>query len=143
MAQTSNYGWKQWEAWERPAMADVNGCVTAIDSQLKASADDLAGQIAEKAEVVTGVYSGNGNSSRTINLGFTPKAVLVVTRDGMVRNAGDLYGGLALADHPLIYANVNGVEITSGGFTVRSVEFSGYKVACNMAGSVYYYLAVK
>ena len=76
--------------------------------------------------IVTGTYTGDGEATRFIDLGFTPKAVLVVERAGKIN--GDMnglsvksyFGGLALADSPVICGeNFTLIDISEGGFTVR------------------------
>lgn len=61
-----------------------------------------ANQINEM-QVVTGTYTGDGNTTRIIDLGFTPKAVLIQKqKDGTLNGAVYAHeGGLALANSPV------------------------------------------
>ena len=122
---TSNYQLCQWEGTDKVLRTDFNGDNAKIDAAL-----------AEKAEVVFGTYTGDGTATRTIDLGFTPKAVLLEHPSGMrMTNNNIAFGGLALLNFP-----ANGFQIVEGGFSVR--YNSGY-VHTNNSGTVYHYLAFK
>ena len=57
----------------------------------------------QKCEVYFGSYTGNGAEERTINIGFTPKAILTSSttdRDG----GNEFYDGLALPGKPVKYS---------------------------------------
>lgn len=117
-------------------MRDKNG-----RCKISAPVDD--GDIANKAYVNSlfdfGVYTGDGTTDREINLGFRPKAVLVITSNGQMGGIpnGDifrLYGGLAL-DGYAVQNNDNKAEITANGFTVSG--------ECNQNNTSYYYIAIE
>ncbi|WP_317394435.1 hypothetical protein [Agathobaculum desmolans] len=139
---------------------DVRDRLTAIESAAAAEASTRAGadsnlqnqinthtaQIASKAEVICGYYDGDGTASRTIDLGKTPKAVLVVTNSGeMYTTSGaTLMGGLAVSSSPVIHSNYSspyGVEIVSNGFQV-CVGGTYDRVGTNFSGRRYNYVAV-
>ena len=98
------------------------------------------------AKVVTGTYTGDGNTTRTIDLGFTPKAVVVYTNNGiqLAASGGWMYGGLALQGYPCIRdmnsTIYNGIEIVTGGFNV-AFNVEGY-LCTNNPVTVFYYLAI-
>ena len=90
MAQTEHYGIRQWEDWEVPGHTDLNGALGTIDAALAAlESGKLAG--------VFGSYTGNDASSRTISLGFTPRAVILVNAEGRMCTGStgyDICGGV-------------------------------------------------
>lgn len=96
------------------------------------------------ARVTAGVFTGDGTESRFIDLGFTPLAVLVESRNGTREQSTHyaIHDGLALPGHP-----VGGqpsypiIEVVSGGFRVYA--YSGYAGNNNVAGNVYHYLAFR
>lgn len=126
MGQTSNYGLKQWESWEQVKRGEVNEILGALDTAL-----------GEKAEAVSGTYSGTGADNRFIDLGRTPAAVLVADESGRMRDGSYIYGGLAVTS-----LASSALSITEGGFTVREDESRH----CNYNGPTgarqYCYLAV-
>lgn len=107
---------------------------------------------------VFGTYTGNAPEGyekntayfQTINLGFTPKAV-VVYRDGYYMYASNIdtnyFGGLALEGHPTVPNNNNGrhsVEIVTNGFKVLYYySSSGNSFFTNNNGATYYFIAFK
>lgn len=90
-----------------------------------------------------GSYVGNGKSSKTITMGFTPSAVFIITKDGTMSTVDDLFdgythGGLALKNSPATSGNGNNaIVISEGGFTVY------YSSGCrtNKNGTTYHYIA--
>ena len=122
---TTNYGLHQWEASDNFLRTDFNTDFSIIDGA-------LAGLEADKPELMFGSYTGDKASTRTIALGFRPKAVLAVS-----------YGGLNTdtMDHMLVQLAMDGqpaeqLTITEGGFTVR------FRMNDTSWGA-YHYLAVK
>ena len=96
-------------------------------------------------EVVSGMYTGDGALSRFIELGFRPRAVLVVDSAGAMQSSQACYGGLAADGFPVIYAGTTLVEIGEGGFQVARGYQNGnaYWADTNNGGKTYHYLAVK
>ena len=84
----------------------------------------VAGACSKVIKIVSGTYTGNGNASRKISVGFTPKAVLVMPQGyDIVNSKGDYSnGGLATTNCPSRSYYNNGdydsVKIVSGGFNV-------------------------
>lgn len=108
----------------------------AGESAARASADAALDQRLVKLEakhVVAGAYTGNGDSSATqlIRLGFTPKVVLIHTR-----NPGG--GFMATSAYYCYQSNLNSrvVEIVDGGFQVRNSN-----AYANQQNTVYLYIA--
>jgi hypothetical protein len=104
--------------------------------------------------VVAGTYTGDGAATRTINLGFTPKWVLIVNNLGYMGtpNIKAVYGGLCLPNMPVVAngsasdASKYAVQITAGGFVVGYYNNNGtYNTGVNTNdnGSMYGYLAGK
>jgi hypothetical protein len=79
-----------------------------------------------KNTYVIGAYTGNGQASQFINLGFTPSAVLITNAIGETRASGYSYGGLALKDYPVYYAG----NATLGDEVVKIVD-NGFNVYFN------------
>lgn len=105
-------------------------------------ADDIL-----KMATVTGVYTGDGETSQSINLGFQPKAVFVFPQKN---SASYLKLGLALNGYEanqvsaFSESNTRLVTITQTGFDVY-YKSSGSNIysRTNEASQVYYYLAWK
>ena len=137
MGQTSNYGLKQWESWERVTRGEVNELVAAVDAAVKA-----AYQLADgKASVVFGTYTANGQVSQSIHLGFSPKALILVTREGYLDSpfqAGYRLGGIIFPQ-----MEFEAVYLTSSGFTVTTPEDQGQHTPNSQKYSPYYYIAFR
>ena len=124
---TTNYGLHQWEAADDFLRTDVNADQLLIDEAL-----------GEKAEIVTGTYTGDGEETRSIELGFAARAVILINYFGVASinpSTGDQPGGFAIRDgtgHP-------GLVLTETGFQVRFDN--SYQT--NNEGQLYSWLAVK
>lgn len=91
-------------------------------------------------EVVKGSYTGNGMTTRTIELGFTPSAVLVMREDGVTKDDTAIVGGLAVTGSPVISSDdLYAVAITDNGFMVAR----NAGVNTNMSVTTYNYVAFK
>ena len=98
---TAHYQLHQWEPEDSFLRTDFNEDFAKIDGALggkaeQSAVDTLAEQVAGKSELVTGSYTGDGEASRTIELGFSPKAVLLASGSGPINYTSSRYGGLAL-----------------------------------------------
>ena len=141
MNYTQHYQLPQWVETDRIMMDDFNDLTQKIDS-------GLSGLAGSKAELVTGTYHGDSAASRTISLGFTPKAVLVVAATGHMSSPHVNYrfGGLALPDHPVTtsWGDSSGdmvLNITTGGF---QVYFDYDKdIFSNYSDYLYHYIALR
>ena len=97
------------------------------------------------AKIVMGTYAGDGAASRTISLGFTPKAVLLVDMLGRMFSANGNYGGLALAGSPMLdhQSWTPCFTIVEGGFQVLYREISsGHYIRLNEPNATFFYLAI-
>lgn len=90
---------------------------------------------------VTGSYTGDGNGTNYISLGFSPKCVIIEHRYGTRaadsdNNVKGERGGMILPNKPLFrtYEQYN-AEISGTGFRIS--------LSCNVSGEVYYYIAFK
>ena len=69
--QTAHYGLSQWEPEDSFVREEFNANFSKIDTE-----------VFSKAEAVTGTYTGDGESERIIELGFSPTAVLLLRNTG-------------------------------------------------------------
>lgn len=96
------------------------------------------------SRVVMGTYIGDGAPSQTIQLGFTPKAVLVCQNGILSRGLQSHYAeGLALDGYPAAEGNSNVVSVVEGGFQVFDGTKANYNGRTNVASQKYYYLTWK
>ena len=140
MTKTTNYQLNQWAKSDRLMMDDFNADNQKIDAALAA-----------KSRVACGVYTGDGTASRTIDLDFTPKAVLVLSAKYLLASTDNTtrYGGLALTGHP-VYAcddtRLPVVSVTENGFIVTKESITyfskNYAANSNTNGDNYLYLAI-
>lgn len=163
MSKTTNYQLTLWDYADEDfspgrARADLAANFTKLDTALKAEETARAAAVtaevnarksavAERALVVTGSYTGNsnteGNQARTINLGFTPKAVMLVNSEGRMGWSGNSEmgaGGLALPGKPVTVSSATILEIVTGGFQVK--HQSSF-ITTNRASTSYYYLVLR
>lgn len=97
-----------------------------------------------KSDVIFGVYTGNGESERMIELGFTPKAVIVYRDDGWQSgglNGGLTYysGGLAMQDYVTSRSGQNILSVCENGFKV----YEASNADTNNNSTKYYFIAYK
>lgn len=139
MEKTENFNLNRWEPADEIRVEDFNDNSDKID-------EALAKLTAGMPKIVCGTYTGNGAASQTIELGFTPKAVLVVTTYGQMQSSPYYNGGLAVTDNPVKMGSTGHkvVEIIENGFNVyhnTTVSSSQY-VFANANTLLYHYLAV-
>ena len=169
MAQTNQYGLRQWSREEGLSSGDLNQAMAGVDSALARVAETAAELVTElngtvtgkltqinnnaaqlaadiealetgKAKIVTGTYTGDNSASRDITLGFQPKVVLLEMASGKRTDLGDVYGGLAFPDSPLYNgAKGTGMVLTETGFRVFSTSTGVYT---NQSKQTFLYLAI-
>ena len=105
----------------------------SADDALQSSISSVQTSLAAKCEVYFGTYTGDGQETQEIVLGFQPTAVYTTNQWGRDGNANDTYGGLVFLDIPS-----GACEITENGFRV-----TGQTVYCNRLGDTYKYIAFK
>lgn len=96
-------------------------------------------QIAQKCEIYCGTYTGDGASSRTITLGFKPKAVFVLQDGTMLMGNYYVYGSLASSTRSARRLGMTTMTIASNGFKVYQDEAD--KICLNEDGYTYLYIA--
>ena len=140
---TEHYQLHQWEPTDDFLRTDFNTDFAKIDAALGEKADAAA--LAEKCGAVTGTYTGDGAGSRTISLGFVPRAVIL-------REAEAAAPCFAAAGGPDVVEDYNGdvmMELTDQGFTVHYKVFyigANQNISSpytNREGETYTYLALK
>ncbi len=92
--------------------------------------------------IVVGMYTGSNTAERTIQLGFTPSAV-VVTYDGGGFADGPILGGIVTKGHPVTYGSNSGfkiLEIVENGFMV--FQDKSHNIQTN-GGWEHYYIAFR
>ena len=120
----------------------------SADSALSTRVSSLESAVPQKGELYFGAYIGNGAANQFINLGFTPKAVLVMDRGVRTYHfdgKGDCYGGLALSNRAAQYLDITSVRVETNGFRVYYGWNSQNSLlaSSNASGVAYYYMAVK
>ena len=129
--QTECFGLHLWEPEDDFLREEFNENFKALDDALAA-----VGRFA------SGRYTGDGQAERTIELGFTPEAVLVLPSAGnFFANGSPSYtnGGMAVRGFPASKGEGKTlVSICAGGFTVHFVR--DY-VGTNYNGETFHYAA--
>ena len=161
---TTNYELSQWLSTDQVLRTDFNADNAKIDAALadkaeQADLDVLSATVAQKAnqsalntvaatitKIAFGTYTGDGTSIRTISLGYTPDAILVMSNWGASVHMNSWYqywGGLALQGYPVYRNNQEStvLSIVSGGFEVRCGRPGQDYVETNHSGTIYYYIA--
>ena len=111
----------------------------AADTNLQNQINTHTTQIAAKCELYYGVYTGNGAARQDINLGFAPKAVLVLM-DGKSIQSSYTYGGMAVNSSLASTVTNPSVTLTNTGFAVYE---SGSAIHSNINNGLYFYIAFK
>ena len=173
MEKTINYQLNQWAAGDKVQRIDFNADNAKIDAAIaavSARADALGTSKADKTalsalqadldavraaipKIAVGSYAGDGAASRTIHLGFTPKAVLVITDRGRIQynyssSSYYTYGGLAVTGSPATGSYGDPiVTIQSGGFQVADITMQdsshvNHYTHGNHSGQTYHYIAL-
>jgi len=138
---------------------DITGGVLPVSrggtgaSSLEALAASLAPVIGS-GTAVFGTYTGDGTTKRTISLGFTPSALIVVDGRGRMTDKDIVYGGLCVGNkgvrivsctavsHETTWSNSHtALLITSGGFFCS--EYSSTGVKTNTSSETYRFIAFR
>ena len=111
------------------ASADSN-----LQSQISTHTTQIAALTASKCELYFGSYTGNGDESQYISLGFTPKAVICANDRGMISRMNYPEGAIALP------GTEGGLVIEGNGFRVY---YSSNSYWNNTSNTTYHFIAVK
>ena len=118
-----------------------------LQSQINTHTSQISTLSSSKCEVYIGSYVGDGVEQRTFNLGFQPKALLLLSERGVLNDNGYGFGGLALPNMPCgPVEGYPGLTINASGFTVcQKTDFSGSYIYrnYNQADLGYYYIAFR
>lgn len=131
-------------ARQQAVAAEQQARQSAITAEQQARQSAVATLTTGKAELVIGSYEGGAWDTtepnvRAIDLGFTPKAVLIIRADGRTGQSYDIAGGLMLPGCPIINnAKQTVAEIKGTGFTLYDPQYSSIN-----NGYTYCYIAVK
>ena len=135
---------------ELAAELDAKATQTALAAEAAAreDADDaLQTAVSQKCEVYVGTYTGNDAKTRTIELGFRPKAVFVLERGFKLAHAqigyDNVRGGMATEDW-----SGCGIKLLDNGFELNSSDTYNNNTHIsntysNLANTKYVYLAFK
>ena len=112
-----------------------------------AGLSDVFGNVFMKLpQIVTGSYTGNGASTRSVNLGVQPRAVIVM-RQGYMTDGGDnpndrgIYGGMSVSGSDAKNSSAYGIRLEPYGFDVFTDDL-GFEHT-NDKGIIYNYLAFR
>lgn len=119
--RTEQYGLHLWEPGDDFLREEFNENFAALDAA---------------ARVVTGVYTGDGAASQSIELGGRAKAIIVTNEAGMVNLNYTLYGGVAFPGYATAV-----VTVTATGFAVYG-DSTNSAVRGNILGAAYHYIAL-
>ncbi len=137
--QTTNYQLNQWQPTDPVQRTDFNADNAKLDAALFALDSAMV-------KLCTGTYVGDGDESRTVSVPFPPQAVFLCTQYGETYRdigSGHVYGGLALAGHPLRHKNCDALVISDTGFTVYHYSIDNLSaIQLNLDGVTYQYIAV-
>ena len=110
-------------AAEQQAREALSGRVRALENA-----------VPQKSEVYFGTYTGTGSYPRTLSIGFTPKAVIIGHKDGLIADETAVYSTLMLQGYKTDYCG-----IVSNGFTLYEYKYS----KLNYNGAQFYYIAFR
>ena len=126
---------------EQTAREAADSSLSARMSTAESTITTHTSQIAQKCQIYYGTYTGDGASSKTITLGFRPKAVLVLYDGTLLMINSDVYGSLALSSRSAARFGNTTLAIASNGFTVY--YNASENIHLNHSGGVYHYIAFR
>lgn len=143
MQQTEKYKLNLIERTDTFSPEALNQNTQKVEEVLAAetAALDARVTVVEAKKVVTGSYTGNGDmyDGQTINLGFTPVAVLVefIPQNSSIASTYILTARNTLPGNSLAKS---ALEIVEGGFRAGSPYMTSYN--WNSSGVTYHFLAL-
>ena len=163
---TTNYQLNQWEATDQVLRTDFNQDNAKIDAALKANADAIAAEAAEREAAVSaeaearqtadegfgnckvayGTYTGNGSygaeAPTQLTLPFEPKLVIVQILGAA--QTDDNNNPMMILVRPLqTFSFSQGVYVNSITWSGNSVSWTGWNASYqfNFSGATYLYIA--
>ena len=136
--KTENYQLHSWVPEDDFHLTEINENFTKLDQALDQELKKRDATLKKKGQLVTGTYTGNGESAQTFDLGAPVLAVLIECYNGKrpSTNSSVTQGGLIFLDHGLgsgaAYISGNTFSVCAGG---------GGLWEMNKSNVVYYYLA--
>lgn len=130
--KTPNYQLHSWLPDDEFHLTEINENFAKLDTAVGAKASKA--EVAQKAKLVVGTYTGNGGEQH-IALPGKPQAVLVEAVHGGRGNGAYNYGGLVMRGT----TGAGGVTVHDTGFTVNR---GGVDVSPNSPNCGYIYLAI-
>ena len=110
-------------AAEQQAREALSGRVSALENA-----------VPQTSAMYFGTYTGPGSYPRTLSIGFTPKAVIIGHKDGLIADETAVYSTLMLQGYKTDYCG-----IVSNGFTLYEYKYS----KLNYNGAQFYYIAFR
>lgn len=92
------------------------------DARLQENLHTAEKALALKSEVLFTTYTGDGQESRVIDVGFRPKAVMVFRDSAYTSFGNSLYGGFIIDGTPMMYGSTVALEIVDNGFKVLNLN---------------------
>jgi len=148
---TENYNLCQWEPSDEVLREDFNADNAKLDTALDGLETRLAQQervtyTDSRPQVAAGAFVGDGASSRLVNVGFRPKAVMVLEQYFEyiynLDNIQHTYSGYAV-DGMQMTNYTPAVTIAGTGFCVYHMMSGKISLETNISGVKYFYIAVR
>ena len=148
---TPNLHLSAWSDSDRPKRADFVSDNSIIDTQLGGHLADTTGHLTaqEKAKLsepfVFNVYTGTGESSRTISLSFQPKLAIVFKRGVPFVTYSNGVNSVNAAVGCYGHGCSEGISLSSSGVVVTqsAAATDGVKICLNETDSQYTVIAFK
>ena len=148
---TTRLGLCSWAASDRPKRADFVSDNNIIDNLLGGHINNTALHMsaAEKDKAIypfeNVVYSGSGDATRNISIGYRPTAVIVFKKNSPT---GEYDDGVNIINSAVAAYGVgasSGISINSDGITVQqeSAASNGKRISLNEQGCQYGVIAFK
>jgi len=150
---TQNYKLCQWEPSDKVLRTDFNEdnakletALSGLQTSLNQTNSTLSYAYSPSYRpLVAGSYVGTGSASRTIYIGFRPRAVLVISGEFLTADYTGvvkcIYSGMAVDG--ITFPNEGAVAITSQGFSVSYSIDSQRQVRTNESNRKYLYIAIR
>lgn len=127
--KTENYQLHIWSPGDIFSREEINANFSALDSAA--------------AQVVVGSFVGDGSLERFIDLGFTPRAVLITADNGATFYSQAQYGGLAVTGVNAVYQSRETIALKEGGFQIMYFTNGSSVCSINRSGQTRIYLAFR